>query len=100
LDKILICKFCWERWKRRTVAKKMIAGDPMCRDCFSGRSGRVEEEKEVRARRRAAMNRPEVRARLRAAMKATWAKPEVRARRRAAMKSSRNSSATEHKAKV
>lgn len=46
-------------------------------------SGRYERTPEVRAKLRAAMARPEVRAKRSAAQRAAWARPEVRAKRSA-----------------
>jgi hypothetical protein len=83
-----LCRFCWERWRRKRIATKVVAGDLMCGYCFGGGSGIPEES--VRERRpeahKGAWANPQVRARLGEAMRASWANPEVRARRRAAIK--------------
>jgi hypothetical protein len=64
----------------------------MCRDCFSGKSFRDEEKKELRAARKrawAAMpaeRRLAIRAKMSAARKRAWADPALRAKVSAAMK--------------
>ena len=86
LHSATICQPHWERWARRVPASVVVADEPMCRGCFSGKSGMEDELRERRAAMKASWANPEARAKRRAAMKASWANPEVRAKRRAAQK--------------
>ncbi|MGH9728452.1 MAG: hypothetical protein ACRD4V_07660 [Candidatus Acidiferrales bacterium] len=92
-DRKMICRPHWERARVRITANRVIAGTPMCDDCFFGRSDHKEKRivpLKVRPRMSAASKKawadPEVRARMSAARKKAWADPEVRARMSAASK--------------